>query len=220
MRPMESSLRVETHQVGPLENNTYLVVDPASREAVLVDPSIGSEGLTDEIRRRNLRLKAVLNTHGHFDHAYNNALFTEQFGCPLMLHEGDLPILRDMVRHALLFGFSVQPSPEPTAFLRDGLEIPVGKSKLRVLHTPGHSPGGVCLAGDGFVLVGDTLFAQSIGRTDLPGGDYDALIQSIRSALYALPDATEVFPGHGPSTLVGFEKRHNPFVKAARAQKD
>lgn len=211
---MSNALRVEAYQVGPLENNTFLVVDPGTSEAVLVDPSMDSDPLVESIRSRKLVLKAILNTHGHFDHTFNNGLFSTAFGCPIRIHEGDLELLRDMQRHAELFGFHADPSPEPSRLLRAGEEIPVGEGRLRVLHTPGHSPGGVCFASEGFVLCGDTLFAQSIGRTDLPGGDYETLVSSIRTELYALPDATEVHPGHGPSTLIGYEKRHNPFVKA------
>jgi hydroxyacylglutathione hydrolase len=211
---MSNVLKVESYQVGPLENNTYLVLDSETAEAVLVDPSMGSEPLVESIRARRLNLKAILNTHGHFDHGYNNGLFSSAFGCPIRIHEGDLDLLRDMARHAALFGFRAEPSPEPSGFLKGGDEIAVGGGKLRVLHTPGHSPGGTCFASEGFVLCGDTLFAQSIGRTDLPGGDYETLVASIRRELYALADATEVYPGHGPSTLIGFEKRHNPFVKA------
>jgi hydroxyacylglutathione hydrolase len=211
---MPQALIVEAHQVGPLENNTYLILDREGPDAVLVDPGMGCEFLADEIQKRGIRLTAILNTHGHFDHVYNNGLFSERFGCPIMLHEGDLDLLREMPQHAALFGFSAKPSPEPASFLADGAEIQVGGGRLRAVHTPGHSPGGICFTADGFVICGDTLFAQSIGRTDLPGGDYDTLVASIRAALYSLPDSTEVLPGHGPSTLIGFEKRHNPFVKA------
>ena len=210
---MARALSVETFQVGPLENNAYLVVDPDSSEAVLVDPGMGSEGVADVIRSRGLRLTAVVNTHAHFDHTYNNAHFLEAFGCPLLIHEAELDLLRDMSRHAEAFGFAGRTSPDPSRFLRDGDEIRVGGGALRVAHTPGHTPGGVCLMSEGQVITGDTLFAQSIGRTDLPGGNYDQLVQSIRTALYALPESTEVHPGHGPATLIGYEKRHNPFVK-------
>lgn len=214
---MSERLTVQTFQVGPLENNTNLVVDGARREAVLVDPGMDSEGIAEVIREQKLKLSAILNTHAHFDHIYNNAFFREAFGCPLLLHEAEVPLLRDMARHAAMFGFEAQTSPDPDAFLHPEDEIPVGGGSLRVLFTPGHSPGGVCFAAPGLVLSGDTLFAQSIGRTDLPGGDYDQLVRSIRTALYALPESTEVYPGHGPATLIGYEKRHNPFVKGQSA---
>jgi hydroxyacylglutathione hydrolase len=214
---MQSTLKVETFQVGPLENNTYLVFDSEAKEAALVDPGMGSERVTQRIRDLGCRLVAILNTHAHFDHAYHNALFKEAFGCPLMLHEEDLELLRDMPNHATMFGFAPATSPDPDAFLKAGDEVKVGRGRLKVLHTPGHTPGGVCFSAPGVVLSGDTLFAQSIGRTDLPGGNYDTLMKSIREALYTLPEPTEVYPGHGPATLIGYEKRHNPFVKGSSA---
>ncbi|MEW6756758.1 MAG: MBL fold metallo-hydrolase [Acidobacteriota bacterium] len=217
---MAEGLRVETFEVGPLENNAYLVVCDRSKEAVLVDPAMGSEGIADRIDDLGVRLTAVLNTHGHFDHIFHNALFFKRFGAKVLIHEEDLQLLRCVDRHAALFGFRAHPGPEPSGFLKPGESIRVGDHSLRVVHTPGHSPGGVCFVGTGFVLVGDTLFAQSIGRTDLPGGDYDTLVRSIRTELYTLPNATEVLPGHGPSTLIGFEKRHNPFVKGLASHAD
>jgi hydroxyacylglutathione hydrolase len=207
-------LRVEKYSLGPLENNTYLVWDPASKDAVIVDPTLESESLADRIRECGLTLKGIVNTHAHFDHLAGNAFFASAFHCPVMIHRDELPILEEMPFHATLFGFSVPPSPAPGVLLSDGDAVRVGVGELRVLHTPGHSPGGICLLTDGFVLTGDTLFSRSIGRTDLPGGNYDALIASIREKLFSLPDDTEALPGHGPSTLIGYEKTHNPFVRA------
>ncbi len=210
---MSDILQVRSFLVGPLENNTYLVWDPGAKEAVLVDPGLGSEAAKDVILSQGLQLTAILNTHGHFDHASNNGLFARAFGCPVFIHEADVPLLAGMAEHAAMFGFQAEPSPKPAGFLQDGGKVPVGGGSLSVLHTPGHSPGGVCLAADGFVLTGDTLFAQSIGRTDLPGGSYEQLLDSIRRKLFALPDTTEALCGHGPSTSIGYEKRHNPFVR-------
>lgn len=213
---MPDDLRVETFSLGPLENNTYLVWDPASKEAVLVDPTMDSERLAPRIRELGLRLTAVLNTHGHFDHLAGNAFFASEFGCPVLIHEDEQPLLKEMPFYASLFGFTVDPSPQPSRLLRHGDLVHVGTSSLRVLHTPGHSPGGACFVGNGFVLSGDTLFAQSVGRTDLPGGSHETLVESIRRELFQLPDKTEVLPGHGPPTLIGFEKRHNPFAGGAQ----
>ncbi len=210
---MRVGLKIEAFQVGPLENNAYLVVDETAKECVLVDPGMDSEPIADLIRGRGLRLTALLNTHAHFDHTYANGYFLEAFGCPLLLHEADLELLRDMSRHAEAFGFPGRTSPDPTEFLREGQDINVGGGALRVAHTPGHTRGGVCFLSQGQAITGDTLFAQSIGRTDLPGGDYDQLVTSIQRSLYTLPESTEVHPGHGPATLIGYEKRHNPFVK-------
>jgi len=207
------TLEVRAFTLGPLDNNSYLVWDPAGREAVVVDPGMGSEVLDGEIASLGLEVKAVLNTHGHFDHIYRNAHFTRAYGCPYLLSEADLPLVHGMSEHAALFGFDADPCPEPGGFLVEGQEFPLGSSALKVLHTPGHSPGGLCFAAGGFVITGDTLFAQSIGRTDLPGGSYDLLVASIREKLFVLPDATQVLPGHGPSSSIGYEKRHNPFVR-------
>lgn len=208
-------LEVRSFTTGPLENNAYLVWDPSSKEAVLVDPGMGSEPIAGEIRSMGLTLKVVLNTHGHFDHIFHNAMFSNEFGCPYLLHEADLPLVHGMPEHAALFGFTADHCPDPQSFLHQGQEIPLGSAALKVLHTPGHSPGGVCFLSGGFVLTGDTLFAQSIGRTDLPGGSFDQLVGSIRDNLFPLPDTTQVLPGHGPATSIGFEKRHNPFVRTA-----
>jgi len=207
-----ASLNVDTYMVGPLQNNTYLIWDPDTRSAVLVDPGMESREVADHIREKNLRLKAILNTHGHFDHIYENAFFKKTFGCPLRIHEGDLDFLRRMDEHALGLGFQAQASPEPDSFLREGERIDVGSGWLEVLHTPGHSQGSVCFTGPGFVLSGDTIFAQSIGRTDLPGGDLETLLQSIRERILTLPEDTRVYPGHGPASEVGYERRHNPYL--------
>ncbi|MEJ2368878.1 MAG: MBL fold metallo-hydrolase [Acidobacteriota bacterium] len=211
---MPSSLLVKTYPVGPLDNNTYLVADQERGEAVLVDPGMESEFLVEEIRKAGYNLRSVLNTHGHFDHIFHNALFTREFDCPLYIHEADLFLLESLQEHAAMFGFSVSESPKPDGFLGDGQTVAVGSGEMKVLHTPGHTPGGICLASEGFVLSGDTLFAQSIGRTDLPGGSFESLVDSIRHQLYGLPDSTDVLPGHGPATRIGFEKKNNPFVRA------
>jgi len=209
---MDIKLRVETFAVGPLDNNSYLIIEPSSLKALVVDPSMDSDDVAKRIVDLKLSLEGVVNTHGHFDHTFNNALFAERFSAPVLIHEADLPLLREMVQHAENFGFEAKASPEPASFLHDGVPIKVGERELAVLFTPGHSPGGVCLAADDFVISGDTLFAGSIGRTDLPGGDFNQLADSIRSRLYSLPNSTTVLPGHGPPTTIGAEKKDNPFV--------
>jgi glyoxylase-like metal-dependent hydrolase (beta-lactamase superfamily II) len=210
---LPNELEVRSFLVGPLENNTYLVWDHATKEAVIVDPGLGSEVVKEAIISEGLKPIAILNTHGHFDHASNNGFFASAFGCPVFIHEADVHLLEGMAEHAAMFGFTAQQSPRPSGYLSEGEKINVGRGFLTVYHTPGHSPGGVCLGADGFVLTGDTLFAQSIGRTDLPGGSYEQLLDSIRRKLFSLPDETEALPGHGPSTSIGYEKRHNPFVR-------
>lgn len=208
-----AKLKVEGFCVGPLQSNCYIVLDPASGQGILVDPGMDSEFVLSEAQKRDVVLTAIVCTHGHFDHAYLNGYFKEHLRCPLLAHEADAPLLASMGDHAALFGYEAQPSPPPDAFLKDGEAVPVGAGSLKVLHTPGHTQGGICLLGDGFLLSGDTLFAQSVGRTDLPGGSYEQLMGSIRNKLLVLPPATEVFPGHGPVTSIRHEKRHNPFLR-------
>ncbi|MDH7568036.1 MAG: MBL fold metallo-hydrolase [Armatimonadota bacterium] len=211
-------LSIEAFEVGPMGNNAYLLVEDDAGKCALVDPGIGSEEILEHIRSRGWRLETVINTHGHFDHAYCDAWFVEATGASLLLHEEDASMLALLPQQAAWFGFSPPPVPKPTRLLRHGDTIAVGQTLLQVLHTPGHTPGGICLlaaASPPWVLTGDTLFAGSIGRTDLPGGDHHLLIASIRQKLLVLPADTLVYPGHGPSTTIGRERAANPFLAGA-----
>lgn len=204
-------LLVETFMVGPLENNVYLVSDRGSRKAALIDPGLESEGILQHLEQAGLQLELIINTHGHFDHIYANAFFKAKTGAKVLIHKKDLSGLRRLQDEALLFGLRAAPSPEPDRLLQEGDLIELAGFSFQVLHTPGHTPGGICLYHDGMVFVGDTLFAGSIGRTDLPGGSYEALIASVQKKLFVLPEETVVYPGHGPETTIGEEKRTNPF---------
>ncbi|MBI5166967.1 MAG: MBL fold metallo-hydrolase [candidate division NC10 bacterium] len=197
--------------VGPLENNVYLVSDRGSRKAALIDPGLESEGILQHLEQAGLQLELIINTHGHFDHIYANAFFKAKTGAKVLIHKKDLSGLRRLQDEALLFGLRAAPSPEPDRLLQEGDLIELAGFSFQVLHTPGHTPGGICLYHDGMVFVGDTLFAGSIGRTDLPGGSYEALIASVQKKLFVLPEETVVYPGHGPETTIGEEKRTNPF---------
>lgn len=205
---------LKTLPVGPLQVNCYLVACPETRKALVIDP--GSEG--DEILRLlaedDWQPEQVVNTHGHFDHVGGNLRVTEATGAALMIHELDRPLLDRVEQHAAAFGLTTDPSPEPTRLLKDGDQIDVGTLSFSVIHTPGHSPGGICLAGHGHLFVGDTLFAGSVGRTDLPGGDHRTLINAIKNRLFPFPDETLVHPGHGPDTTIGEERKFNPFLNA------
>jgi glyoxylase-like metal-dependent hydrolase (beta-lactamase superfamily II) len=198
--------------VGPLQSNSYLLADEVTREAALFDPGMESESVADILARERLTVTAIVNTHGHFDHVFGNAYFKAKTGAPLLMHRADLDLVKRLEEQSLYFGFRATPSPPPDRFLEEGDEVRVGGIRLRVRHTPGHSPGGICLVTDGTAFVGDTLFAGSIGRTDLPGGSAETLLTSIREKLLTLPDDTVIYPGHGPATTIGHERRHNPFL--------
>jgi len=205
-------MQIETLVVGPLQVNCFLLACEKTRQALVVDPGDEAERILQAIRENGLELKMVVNTHGHFDHIGGNRFLVEQTGAELLIHEEDLSALRRAREHAAIYGMSVTPSPEPARLLQGGETLALGEIELQVLHTPGHSPGGICLLADGHLFSGDTLFAGSVGRTDLPGGDHATLVEGIRRQLISLPEATVVHPGHGPDTTIGREKRVNPYV--------
>ena len=199
------------HVTGPLEENVFLLVDAETKRAAIIDPGIESEGLLETIQREHWRLDYIINTHGHFDHVFGNAFFKGRTGAELLIHEADLPLLERLVENSMVFGFRPSPSPRPDRFLKEGDVLKLGGLELGVLHTPGHSPGGVTLPVADRLFVGDALFAGSIGRTDLPGGSHETLLASVRTKILTFPDETRVYPGHGPETTVGRERRTNPF---------
>jgi len=213
-------MRILRFNVGPLDNNTYLMVDESTREAAIVDPSFDSAGVWDRVEQDGLTLVRVLNTHAHIDHVVENALFVERSGAPLALHPADLPLLHAMSEQAAWMGVPPPRPAEPTHALCHGESIRIGGEAVTVAHTPGHSPGSVSFVGDGFVLSGDALFAGSIGRTDLPGGDLTQLLRSIHGRLLTLPDATIVYPGHGHETTIGRERRSNLFLQGTHERDD
>lgn len=203
---------VETLAVGPLQVNCHIVACPVTGEAMVIDPGDESQRIIKVLEAHHLKVTAVVNTHGHFDHIGGNRALREATGAPLMIHASDVELLRRAEQSAASYGLKTASSPEPDRLLADGDVVEVGTLRFKVLHVPGHSPGGICLHSDGQVFVGDSLFAGSIGRTDLPGGDYDTLISAIRSKLWRLGDDTVVYSGHGPDTTIGRERRTNPFV--------
>jgi glyoxylase-like metal-dependent hydrolase (beta-lactamase superfamily II) len=209
---------IETRAVGPFFKNGFILGCDETGEAALIDPGDEVAELLAIAARRQLTVRRILLTHAHVDHITGVAAAKAALGVPVHLHQADLFLYQNAVQQGALFGLPVTAPPPVDVFYSAGEVIAFGTLDVRPLHTPGHCPGGVCLqaakrATNGDKLfVGDTLFAGSIGRTDLPGGDYETLIHSIKTVLFAFPDETEVFPGHGPSTTIGEERRTNPFL--------
>lgn len=200
--------------VGPLQVNCFIVADETTKEAVVIDPGDDAQEILAMVRQKGLTVRSIVNTHAHFDHVSANRALKEATGAELLLHEGDAQMLATVPLTAKMFGMTAPSSPPADRFLKHGDVITAGGISLTVLHTPGHSPGGICLLGDGFVFTGDALFESSIGRTDLPGGDLMTLINAIKEHLMTLPDETQVFCGHGPATTIGAERQENPFLNA------
>lgn len=213
---------IETQAVGPFFKNGFVVACPRTREGVLIDPGDEVDGLLAFATREQLTLRHILLTHAHVDHVTGVGTAKRALGVPVHLHRDDLFLYERAVEQGALFGLRVDPPPPPVdEFYTANQVIRFGDLEARPHHTPGHCPGGVCLqigaAGEAGMdlFVGDTLFAGSIGRTDLPGGDYATLLSAIRTVLFAFGDAARVYPGHGPATTIGQERRTNPFLQAA-----
>jgi hydroxyacylglutathione hydrolase len=210
---------IEAFVVGQLQANCYAVGDEETREVVVIDPGDQSEALLEEFERRRYRVVAVLASHSHLDHTgavhdLLGALPEAKF----YMHRLDYPSIAEQAPSApAWYGHPVTAPREPDRYVEHEERLSVGRYELTVLHCPGHTPGSVCIAGDGAVFTGDVLFQGSIGRFDFPGSDGRALIRSIKQHLMALPDETVLYPGHGPSSTIGEERRHNPFLTHTRA---
>ena len=198
--------------VGALETNCYLVYCEETLQCAVVDPGAEPERIFLEIAEAELKPVVIINTHGHVDHIGANRDMKDHFGVPLYIHAADSPMLGKIQQLELSLFLGAKDSPPADHLMSDGEEIKIGNSVLRILHTPGHSPGSVSLLGDGFLLSGDTLFFEGVGRTDLPGGSQKQLEQSLREKVMTLPDETVILPGHGPLTSVGQERVNNPFI--------
>jgi glyoxylase-like metal-dependent hydrolase (beta-lactamase superfamily II) len=198
--------------VGPIMANCFILGCEQTREAAVIDPGDEAERILQALADAKLTVRQIINTHGHFDHVSANRRVKQATGAPLLAHALDAPMLAQLARSAAAWGLSAEDSPAPDRLIAEGDTITFGTVTLKVIHTPGHTPGGVSLHADGHLFVGDTLFAGSVGRTDFPGGDFATLKASIRNKLFVLEDAVRVYTGHGPETTIGEEKRHNPFV--------
>jgi hydroxyacylglutathione hydrolase len=197
--------------VGPFGTNCYILGDESNREGMVIDPGDDVKGILTRAGELKLNIKQIVLTHGHIDHIGALKPLKEATGAEISMHPADAKSLANRAL-GVLFGLFYPPAPPPDRLLNEGDTIQVGEVKLKVLHTPGHTPGGISLAGDGVVFTGDTLFKESIGRTDLPGGNHSEIIRSIRHKLLTLPDETVVYPGHGPETTIGTEREGNPFL--------
>ncbi len=210
---------VDVFPVGPIQANCVLVGDEEAGRLAIIDPGDEAERIHDRIRRTGLEPLMILHTHAHLDHAAGTADLARSLDrdIPIGLHRDELDLYRNLRMQGRMFGLEVDAPPEPSLWLEHGQRLDVGALKLEVRHTPGHSPGAVSFVVHGgpepVVVVGDVLFAGSIGRTDLWGGSFAVLERSIREQLYTLPEETRVVTGHGPDTTIGHEKRTNPFVR-------
>ena len=199
-------------EVGPVMANCYILGCDKTKEAVVVDPGDETSRILLALADAKLTLKYILNTHGHFDHVGGNKKMKEATGADIIIHSLDASMLQQLSMTSAVFGLHVENSPPADRLIKEGDEIVFGDHTIKVIHTPGHTPGGVTFHVDNKLFAGDTLFAGSIGRTDLPGGHFNTLISSIKDKLFPFDDATEVYTGHGPETTIGNEKRFNPFL--------
>lgn len=198
--------------VGPIQANCFIIGCEDTHEAAVIDPGDEADRILLALSESKLTLKCIINTHGHFDHVGANKRLKETTGASIMIHPLDAPMLDQLSASAASWGMSADNSPAPDRTIDDGDVVEFGNISLKVIHTPGHSPGGVSLHTGDHVFVGDTLFAGSVGRTDLPGGDPSVLKASIQNKLFTLGDHVKVYPGHMGDTTIGQEKKFNPFV--------
>jgi len=201
-------MKIKTYEVGPLQANCYLVWDEDSKLALVIDPGGSPKKIAGAIKEKGLTLSAIVHTHGHWDHTAGSDALQKLTGAPLFRHP-DEPKSGMFHRARSADGIKVQD-------LADGQELKIGGLTFKVIHTPGHSPGSICLYAPGALFSGDLLFQGSVGRWDLKGGSFRGIVKSVNEGLAPIPDDTEVYPGHGPATLMGEERKTNPFFKSAR----
>ena len=209
-------MNIEQIKVGFMDVFCYLVSCPKTKEALFIDPAGNEEELVDHAEKKGLIPKYIVNTHGHADHTCGNKKVRELTGAKIVMHELDDRVFNSPEGEQMARQWGFEPSPAADVTVTDGDLIVIGETSLKVIHTPGHSPGGICLHSDGHVFTGDTLFVGGIGRTDLPGSSHEQFMRSIREKLLVLPPETVVWPGHDygtrPSSTIGYEKATNPWV--------
>jgi len=203
--------------LGELRTNCYLVGSETTRDGIVIDPASDPQAILDEVRRLGLRINLIVNTHGHVDHFMALEIVRQATGARFALHADDVRLLPRAAKAAMEWFGRPADAPEPDVLLEDGDTVEAGDVRLAVIHTPGHSRGGICLYTEGTLFSGDTLFQRSIGRHDFYGGNQEQLLHSIATRLLTLPGDTVVLPGHGPGTTIGFERQNNPFLAAYRA---
>ncbi|HVI45409.1 MAG TPA: MBL fold metallo-hydrolase [Chitinophaga sp.] len=212
-------IEIQQFTFSPLQENTYLLIN-GKKECIIIDPGCYFQDerkeLLQYIQTHGLNVTRLLNTHCHLDHIFGNKLVSETYKVRPEFHEAEQPVLDRSQQAGAMYNLPFEPSPLAGRYLIEGEKVLFGDNELEVLLTPGHSPGSVSFYCEAqkFVIAGDALFYQSIGRTDLPGGNHETLLRSIREKLFTLPDDVRVFSGHGPATSIGFEKKYNPFLKA------
>ncbi|MEF9475705.1 MAG: MBL fold metallo-hydrolase [Candidatus Mariimomonas ferrooxydans] len=197
--------------VGPLEGNCYIIGDEKLRQAIVVDPGDEPDRIIEQVKQNGFEVNAIICTHAHFDHIAVAGDIKKETGAKILLNKNDLELYEKAKDQAAFWGFKLDDIPQPDTFLEEGDEVKVGNLAFKVFHTPGHSPGGICLYGEGIVITGDTLFQGSVGRTDFQGGDISKLKESFKRLL-DLPEQTIVLSGHGPETTIGKEKNDNFFA--------
>ena len=211
-------MKIEKFAFSPFQENTYVVWDEETNEAIIVDPSCLSENEETELKsfvtENNLNVKYLFNTHGHLDHIFGNAFVKQTFNPIHYAPEGDLPLFDRALEQAEGFGLTMKQSPKPDQYFTESTSLFIGKTEIQFLFTPGHTPGEFCIyfPTENICITGDVLFRESIGRTDLWQGNYDTLISSIRTKLFTLPNETVIYPGHGEDSNISYEKMNNPFL--------